>query len=359
MRNALALVRNPANLSVDGDFVDGVWKSRVRSGEQRLMLAILNNALDSFFKYRRATDEKGKAIFQEVAAWIGQENNDWIFSFENVCESVGINASYLRAELHRLRGEFAEAAEAYRGANELGRAPQPGLALLRLAQGRLDAAVAAVHRVLDEAQDPLSRSRVLAPYVEIVLAAGDVGAGRDAAEELSAIAAAVDSPFLRSLAASVTGAVLLAEGEPRGALASLRRAWTGWRHLEVPYEAARVRVLIALACRGLDDDDGGEMELDAARSVFEELGAAPDLARTEELSRITVPRRVGGLTAREVEVLALVATGRTNRAISVALGISEKTVARHVSDIFTRLGLSSRAAATAYAYQHHLVQRDT
>jgi DNA-binding CsgD family transcriptional regulator len=149
--------------------------------------------------------------------------------------------------------------------------------------------------------------------------------------------------------------VLLAEGDARAALTAFRRAWTGWGDLEAPYEAARARVLIALACWGLGDEDGAEMELDAARSVFEQLDAAPDLVRVDELSRITARRIAGGLSAREVQVLKLVATGKTNRAIASELVISEKTVATHVRNIFTKLGLSSRSAATACAYEHHLV----
>ncbi len=263
---------------------------------------------------------------------------------------------YLRGELHRLRGEFEEAAQAYRQANELGREPQPGLALLRLAQGRVEAAMAAIRRVLEEAGDPVSRSRLLGPYVEIALAAGDVQAGKAAAEELSAIAGDLESPLLQALAEYATGAVFLAENEPQDALVLLRHAWMGWGELEAPYEAARTRVPIALACRALGDEEGAEMELDAARSVFEGLAAVPDVGRVMELSRVEAHRAAGGLTAREEEVLSLVATGKTNRAIATQLVISEKTVASHVSHIFTKLDLTSRAAATAYAYEHDLVR---
>jgi DNA-binding CsgD family transcriptional regulator len=263
-------------------------------------------------------------------------------------------ALYLRGDLHRLRGEFEDSAQAYRQANELGREPQPGLALLRLAQGRVDAAMAAIRRVLEEAGDPMSRSRVLGPYVEIALAAGDVQAGREAAEELTAIAGDLDSPLLQAVAEYATGTLLLAEKEPADALVLLRRAWRRWRELEAPYEAARTRIPIALACRALGDEDGAEMELDAARSVFEGLTAAPDAGRVVDLSRVGAPRAAGGLTAREVQVLSLIATGKTNRVIATELVISEKTVASHVSHIFTKLDLTSRAAATAYAYEHDL-----
>ncbi len=265
-------------------------------------------------------------------------------------------AFYLRGELHRLRGEFEDAAQAYRQANELGREPQPGLALLRLAQGRVEAAMTAVRRVLQEARDPISRSRLLGPYVEIALAAGDVQAGKSAAEELSGIAGDLESPLLQALAEYGKGAVLLAENEPQDALVLLRHAWMGWRALEAPYEAARTRVAIALACRALGDEEGAEMELDAARSVFEGVAAAPDVGLVVELSRVEAHRATGGLTAREVEVLSLVATGKTNRAIATELVISEKTVASHISHIFTKLDLTSRSAATAYAYEHDLVR---
>ena len=151
------------------------------------------------------------------------------------------------------------------------------------------------------------------------------------------------------------GNARLRAGDARGALAALRQACTAWLDLDAPYEAARVRVLIGLACRELGDADAAVMELDLARDAFRRLGAAPDLARVEALSGKKSPAAAGGLTAREVEVLRLLAAGKTNRAIAGALAISEKTVARHVSNIFTKLGLSSRSAATAYAYQHGLV----
>jgi DNA-binding CsgD family transcriptional regulator len=223
-----------------------------------------------------------------------------------------------------------------------------------LAQGRVADADAAIRRTLHEAEDPLTRARILGPFVEIVVAAGDIGAARGAATELAALAGELNQPFLRAVTAHMTGVVLLAEDDPRGALVSLREAWAGWRDLEAPHEAARVRVRIALACRALDDADGAEMELDAAGSVFAALGAAPDIAWVESLSERASKATVGGLTARELEVLALVAKGKTNRQIADELVISEKTVASHLSHIFTKLGLPSRTAATAYAYEHRL-----
>jgi DNA-binding CsgD family transcriptional regulator len=264
-------------------------------------------------------------------------------------------AFYQRAELHRLRGEFAQAEEAYRLASQWGRTPQPGLAQLRLAQGRVDAAGAAIRRVVTETHDRVTRSRVLAAYVEIVLAAGDVPAARVAADELAGIAAGLDADFLNAVSDQATGEVLLAEGDPVAASARLRRAWEAWQKLQAPYEVARTRALIGLACQAVGDDDSAEMEFDAARTTFRRLGATPDAARLEALSARAVHGSAAGLTRREAEVLTLLATGRTNRAIAAELFISEKTVARHVSNIFTKLGLSSRAAATAYAYQSGLV----
>ena len=270
----------------------------------------------------------------------------------------GLGAAYYQeAELHRLQGDVAAAETAYRRASECGRSPEPGLALLRLAQGQVDAALAAIRRVVLEVKDPRMRPRMLAACVEIMLAAHDVPppAAHEAARELAAIAARVDVPFLRAVSAEASGAVHVAEGEHEAALADLRRAAAAWAELGAPYEGARVRVLLGRACRGLGDDDGAVLELEAAARVFGELGAQPDLVRVRDLSRAAPPAAAGRLTGRETQVLRLVATGRTNRAIAAHLGISQKTVARHVSNIFTKLGLSSRAAATAYAYEHGLV----
>lgn len=264
-------------------------------------------------------------------------------------------AFYLQAELRRLRGEFAEAEDSFRRASQLGWSPQPGLAQLRLAQGQVDAAEAAIQRVLSEPLDRANRAKALAARVEIALRAEDVRGARAAADELATMAAEIGAPYLDALSTQSSGGVLLAEGDARAALATLRRAWSTWRRLEAPYEAAQVRVQVGLACRELGDEDTAEMELDAARVAFDQLGAVPDRARVDDLSKTPPRPGAGGLTAREVEVLGLVARGKTNRAIAAELVISEKTVARHVSNIFTKLGVSSRAAATAYAFQHRLV----
>jgi len=263
-------------------------------------------------------------------------------------------ALYCQAELHRLRGRFTEAEEAYRRAASSGRGLQPGLALLRLGQGRVDDAMAAIRRMLDESRERRHRLAVLAPFVEIALAASDIPAARAAARELSDIAADLDVAYLHALSYQAAGAVLLADDDSRAALASLRSARAIWEELDAPYEEARVRVLIGLACRKLGDEDGAAMELDAAATAFKSLGAAPDRVRAEQLSGVASSKSTDGLSPRELQVLRLVAAGKTNRAIASDLTISEKTVARHVSNIFTKLGVSTRAAATAYAYQHDL-----
>jgi ATP/maltotriose-dependent transcriptional regulator MalT len=264
-------------------------------------------------------------------------------------------------ELHRLRGAYDRAEEAYREASRRGYEPQPGLSQLRLAQGRADAAVAAIRRTAAEAgnvQGPgagASRANLLGPYVEIMLAAGDLDAARAAAEELSKIASAMGAPFLGATATWASGAVLLTEGKAREALDELRVACRIWQELEAPYQVARARVLIGGALRQLGDDDGAQMELDAAGDVFERLGATPDLAAVEELSETGTKQAAAGLTGREIEVLALIAAGRSNQQIASELVISERTVARHVSNIFTKLDVSSRAAATAYGLKHELI----
>lgn len=264
-------------------------------------------------------------------------------------------AFYQHAELLRLRGQFADAEHAYREASRWGKKPQPGLAQLRLAQRQVDAAAAGLRQELDATRDPHRRARLLATYVDVMLAAEDVAAARHAAEELAEIAAVREVPLLRALASRSAGVVLLAEGEAGAALSSLRQSWATWQEIDAPYEGARVRVLLGLASRSIGDADAADMELNAARAVFQALGAKPDLDRVDQLTQPRASTTAGGLTPRELQVLRLVASGRTNRAIAAELSISEKTVARHISNIFTKLGLSSRAAATAFAYEHELV----
>jgi ATP/maltotriose-dependent transcriptional regulator MalT len=268
-------------------------------------------------------------------------------------QAAAARSAYLRGEVHRLRGEFAEAEEAYRRTSRLGSEPQPGLALMRLAQGRNDAAAAAIRRVAGETTDPLRRAGLLPAYAEIMLAAGELEEARNAHRELEQTCAECESDMLRAMLAATRGAVELAAGETADALVSLRRAAQAWQELEAPYEAARARVLVGVACRELGDEEAFGLELEAARSAFEELGATPDLAAVDALEGKAAGAH--GLTARELEVLRLLATGKSNREIASALVISEHTVARHVQNILRKLGVASRTAASAFAFEHDLV----
>ena len=270
------------------------------------------------------------------------------------------NACYQEGEIHRLRGELAEAERAYALASERGRDPHPGQALLRMVQGRVDLAAAASRRVLSATSDPLQRTRFLPAHVEIMLAASDLGEARRASDELSAIAQGFGMEMLSAMAQHAEGAVTLAEGDARRAINPLRRAHEVWQRIGAPYLSARIRVLRARAFQELGDEDGAGLELEAARKIFVQLGAAPDLAAIDAMA---APARAAsgstggayGLSPRELEVLRLVAAGKTNKAIAGELFLSEKTVDRHVSNIFVKLGVPTRAAATAWAYQHHLV----
>ena len=275
--------------------------------------------------------------------------------------SQGINqqaaaaAFYQQAEVHRLKGEFAEAEEAYRGASQLGLEPQPGLALLRLAQGRTEVAATAIRRIANTTVDRMKRMSLLPAYIEIMLAAGEVQDARNACRELESISRTFDTGVPGAIAAQACGAVALAEGNAQAALGSLRSAFEVWQRIEAPYAAARTRILTGLACRALGDEDGAGLEFEAAKAVFERLGAAPDLAGMESLMSGGSSNHAHGLTRRELQVLRLVAAGETNKVIAGKLFLSEKTIDRHVSNILTKLDLSSRTAATAFAYQRKLI----
>jgi DNA-binding CsgD family transcriptional regulator len=261
-------------------------------------------------------------------------------------------AFYRQAEVHRLRGELAASEQAYRRAARLGYEPQPGLALLRLAQGRTDAASAAISRLLRAASGRETRVKLLPAYFEIMLAAGRVADARSAAAELEQLACALDTDVLRAMAGQALGAVELAQGNVQAAFAALKAALALWLQLEAPYEAARVRVLLGLACGALGDQDASELELDTARDEFERLGAATDVANLRALAQ--TPQKAL-LTSRELEVLRLVAAGKTNKAIARHMSLSERTIDRHVSNILAKLDVPSRAGATAYAYDHRLL----
>jgi DNA-binding CsgD family transcriptional regulator len=252
-------------------------------------------------------------------------------------------ASVVEGDLLRLMGDLDAAETSYRRASEHGRDPQPGLALLRVAQGRPDAGDAAIRRAVGEAQDPVSRARLLGAYVEIVLVAGDVAAARGAAVELGEIASMFGTGMPAATARRAMGAVLLAEGDAAGALLELRAACTELNRLGVVHEGACARLLLADACEALGDHDTAEMERAAAAAALATLRPTSQAAAPDDL------------TDREREVLVLLAGGKTNRVIAQELFISEKTVASHVSHIFTKLGVTSRSAATAYAYDHGYV----
>ena len=264
------------------------------------------------------------------------------------------DAAYMRGEVHFLRGELDSAEAAYREASRRGREPQPGLALLRLAQGEGKAGAASLARALGESTEPLKRAALLPACIEIMLATGDLEQARAGCRELQDVAKRQGSRALTAAADYARGAVDLADGDARAALAALRRACRSWQELGAPREAARTRALVGQACAALGDPDTAAMELEAASDMFETLGAAPELARVESLRAGLENREIHGLTNRELEILRVLATGKSNREIAAALVISDHTVRRHLQNIFAKLGVRSRAAATAFAIRHHL-----
>lgn len=256
-------------------------------------------------------------------------------------------------DIRRRLGDVAGAERAFEQAQELGADPQPGLALVRLAQRKVDAARTALRLALSDQPHALRRARLLSAQVEAALAAGTLDEARAAASELGEMAGDLDLPAFAAVAATAEGSIALASDQADAAVAALRRASSGWLELRLPYEAARARMLLGRALRACGDEDAARVELRAALGTFERLGAATDAAAATALLEgpDTLP---GGLTAREAEVLRLVAAGKTNRDIAVELVISEHTVARHLQNMFAKLGVSTRAAATAYAFEHDL-----
>jgi ATP/maltotriose-dependent transcriptional regulator MalT len=240
-------------------------------------------------------------------------------------------------------------------ANERGRKPQPGLSLLRLAQGDVDAAAASIRGVLLDTRTQAARARVLAAAVEILLAAGDAEQARDAAGELSTIARAIGAPLLSAASAHATGAVRLTEGDVAGAATLFGQASEIWRELEMPYDEARTHVLMAAVCERRSDVEGQRLEVEAAQRLFKQLEIEFSGPHPGAPPKPVAAGHAGALSEREMQVLRLLASGKTNRAIAEELFISEKTVARHVSNIFDKLGVSTRSAATAWAYQRHFV----
>lgn len=293
------------------------------------------------FRWHGAWDE---ALAAATAADARTAEND---------PEVLFGAHYQRGEVQRLRGQLDAAGLSFSAAANSGYEPQPGLALLVLQRGEIQQAQSMILRAAGTADAGLHR-HLLPALVEIELAVPDVAAARQAADELGRLAAGSATPMVRAVAAQADGAVRLAEGDPAGACAALRRAWRLWFDLGVPYEAARCRVLIGQACIGLGDETSADMELSAAHEALTGLGAAPAAAWAASLMQRGRGKGVGPLTTREEQVLRLVASGQGNRAIAAGLFLSEKTVARHVSNIFLKLGLTSRAAATRYAFEHGL-----
>jgi DNA-binding CsgD family transcriptional regulator len=270
-------------------------------------------------------------------------------------------ARYQEAELHRLRGAYDDAAVAYAQASAHGHDPMPGLALLELARGDVDVAAAGIRRALESATASYQRPRLLVAAVDILREARDIAGARRAGDELGAIADASPSEILRAMADQALGAVLLSEGDPAGAFARLRSAHTTWTRRQMPLETAQTSMLLGLGCLSLGDRASAALEFDNAASILDSLGAVPDAARLRTLRpTVDMPpapsiHEKSSLTAREIEVLAHVAAGRTNREIASALTISQHTVGRHVENMFAKLGVNSRAAATAYAYEHHIL----
>jgi DNA-binding CsgD family transcriptional regulator len=257
-----------------------------------------------------------------------------------------------QGDVLRIRGKLDEAEAAYRQAAELGHEPQPGLLLAWLARGRTAAAIPAVRRLLAEAQGPVRRSWLLPASVQAMVAAQLLEEARQYSDELSTIASAFGSSALQAAAAYAGATVELASGEMGEALRQARDSSRLWSDIGSPYETARARVLVARALRELGDEDSARSELAVARGSFAEMGAAPAI---EEVDKLLHRARPGGLTEREVEVLKLVAEGRSNPDIARALVLSQKTVERHLSNIFTKLAVPSRTAAAAYAHEHGLV----
>jgi DNA-binding CsgD family transcriptional regulator len=292
---------------------------------------------------------------QAAGAW-----PDAISTIEAACDrltdpphpALGL-AYYQAAELQRLRGAFEESETHYRQANRSGYQPLPGLALLELARGDGVAAAATIRRALAEAGSALERPALLAAAVDIFRATGDLDAAASAADELAGIAAGSTSEVLKAMADQASGTARLCAGDASVALTHLRAAGVAWHQLRMPYERARAAVLVGLACAALGDQTSAALEFDAAQDVFAALDARPDL---ERLAAITgAPAAHGALSGREHEVLVQIAAGRTNRDIAAELHISPNTVNRHLENIFAKLGVSSRAAATSYAYEHGLL----
>ena len=271
-------------------------------------------------------------------------------------ERVAGHAAYRRGEVHFLRGELRPAEEAYREASRRGREPQPGLALLRLAQGEGEAAGAALRRALSEATEPLRRAALLPAYIEIMLAVGDLEQARAACRDLEDVAERQGSRALGAMSDYARGAVDLAGGRPAHRPGRATPRLPGLAGARSP---ARDRTHAACwwarhAPRSAIWTRPPWSWRPPARPSrgWERRRSWPASSRSPAGRRIETAH---GLTARELQILRMLATGKTNREIAAALVISDHTVRRHVQNIFAKLGVSSRAAATAFAFRHDLL----
>lgn len=276
---------------------------------------------------------------------------------EGISRGSVAEAHYLVGEINRLRGDHSVAETAYRAAHRIGRDPQPGLALLRLAEGQATIAAAEIRIALTcEPNSPMRRASLRAAQVEIAICAEDPDTARQACGELTGIATTYGGPLLHATALQADGALRLAEGRALEEVTPLREACRLWQELDAPYETARVRLLLAHAHRALGDPETARWETDEATTALHALGAAHDIRALVHTQRVT-----NGLTRREEDVLRRLVTGATNRTIADQLVISEKTVARHLANIYTKLSVTSRTAAAAYAFEndlgHHRPQR--
>jgi DNA-binding NarL/FixJ family response regulator len=292
-------------------------------------------------------------VMQISGAWTEAEEEATRVCADIAHINVGIVAEghYQIGEIRRLRGDLTGAEEAYREGHRLGRDPQPGFAQLLLAQGRTKGAATSIRSALAGVTDRLARARLLAAQVEIAVADGEPETASSAAAELADIATEYRSSGLEAAAELARGSVLLAAGRIEESVSALRSACSAYHDLEAPYDSARARVLLARAYTDLRDTETADRELEAAYAVFSELGADLDAKAVIDQRRSALPK---GLTEREAEVLALVAAGSTNRQIADELFLSQKTVARHVSNIFTKLDVTSRTAAARFAFDHGL-----
>ena len=252
----------------------------------------------------------------------------------------------------RIRGDYLAAEAAYDEAAGFGHEPQPGRALLLLARGRMPAAIAAVRRLLAEVGDPVHRSRHLPAAVEVLVAGGQVDDATKVAVELSGIAESFGCAGLRATAAYCMALVALESNDPDRALPQARVAMQLWSGLQARYEVARSKVLVGRAFRLLGDEDSAAAELVGGRADVRRARWAP---AGQEGDKLLHRETAGGLTVRELEVLRLVASGNSNTEIAHRLVLSDKTVARHLTNIFTKLEVPSRTAAVAFARDHDLL----